>query len=244
MSRVHVTRGEELYHFMCANLQQIPHIQSLSVVGDFARRTTRFLEFLDGTIRFHTFARAIQFGRLVLVRDDLPSYDDKTRELQNLCLEMLEIGAHNCDDLPALLKLILNAATEAEKDSISVVQKEIVLQDYLSRRSDLKCYMCDGPLDVSIKDQYVTDVDVEQHLSQITQTDLLNKIKKRMRSEYNPGYVEYDHVWPRSLGGDSVADNLLPICPPCNRHKTNIVSWVRILPNVITCSADRDQLPA
>ncbi|MER8778807.1 HNH endonuclease [Mesorhizobium sp. M0977] len=34
-----------------------------------------------------------------------------------------------------------------------------------------------------------------------------------------------DHIWPRALGGDTVDENLLPACPPCNSSKGHIAAW-------------------
>ena len=38
-----------------------------------------------------------------------------------------------------------------------------------------------------------------------------------------PGTLE--HIWPSSLGGDSIADNLLPACGPCNNEKADLFAW-------------------
>lgn len=37
--------------------------------------------------------------------------------------------------------------------------------------------------------------------------------------------IALDHVWPRTLGGVSTAENLLPICEPCNGAKEDRASW-------------------
>jgi len=34
-----------------------------------------------------------------------------------------------------------------------------------------------------------------------------------------------DHIWPRSLGGVSGEENLLPICEPCNTRKKDRIGW-------------------
>ncbi|MDA1229494.1 MAG: HNH endonuclease, partial [Planctomycetota bacterium] len=35
-----------------------------------------------------------------------------------------------------------------------------------------------------------------------------------------------DHIWPRSFGGNSTAENLLPACGECNqKHKSDFASW-------------------
>lgn len=37
--------------------------------------------------------------------------------------------------------------------------------------------------------------------------------------------ISLDHIWPRTLGGVSTPDNLLPICEPCNGTKQDRASW-------------------
>lgn len=37
--------------------------------------------------------------------------------------------------------------------------------------------------------------------------------------------IPLDHLWPRTLGGVSTADNLLPICDACNGAKQDRASW-------------------
>jgi 5-methylcytosine-specific restriction endonuclease McrA len=36
---------------------------------------------------------------------------------------------------------------------------------------------------------------------------------------------ELEHVWPRSFGGNSDDDNLLPVCGACNRKKEDYATW-------------------
>lgn len=37
--------------------------------------------------------------------------------------------------------------------------------------------------------------------------------------------LSIEHVWPISLGGETVEANLLPACGPCNSHRKHTVSW-------------------
>jgi len=41
----------------------------------------------------------------------------------------------------------------------------------------------------------------------------------------SPHRVSLDHLWPSSLGGDSVEENLLPACLHCQQAKANHVQW-------------------
>ncbi len=36
---------------------------------------------------------------------------------------------------------------------------------------------------------------------------------------------ELEHIWPNSFGGDSLEDNLLPVCHGCNKHKGSLATW-------------------
>jgi hypothetical protein len=37
--------------------------------------------------------------------------------------------------------------------------------------------------------------------------------------------VQYEHIWPRSFGGDSTPENMLPACNRCNHAKGNTLLW-------------------
>ncbi|MEB4633718.1 HNH endonuclease [Burkholderia contaminans] len=37
--------------------------------------------------------------------------------------------------------------------------------------------------------------------------------------------AEFEHLWPASFGGNSIAENLLPACPACNRAKGHMLLW-------------------
>lgn len=45
------------------------------------------------------------------------------------------------------------------------------------------------------------------------------------QSEDEPDYMDIDHVWPHSLGGDTVLTNLIPACIPCNSMRKHLASW-------------------
>jgi hypothetical protein len=44
-------------------------------------------------------------------------------------------------------------------------------------------------------------------------------------SEGAPDFLTLEHVWPTSMGGDSVEDNLLPACTRCQHHTQDSLSW-------------------
>lgn len=37
--------------------------------------------------------------------------------------------------------------------------------------------------------------------------------------------LEYEHIWPSSYGGDSIAENILPACKRCNNAKGDMILW-------------------
>lgn len=43
--------------------------------------------------------------------------------------------------------------------------------------------------------------------------------------EKDPGFLTLEHLWPKSLGGDSVEENLLPACKRCQDAKADGISW-------------------
>jgi 5-methylcytosine-specific restriction endonuclease McrA len=44
-------------------------------------------------------------------------------------------------------------------------------------------------------------------------------------SEDETTKVQYEHIWPRSFGGNSTPDNLLPACALCNHEKGSTLLW-------------------
>jgi len=40
------------------------------------------------------------------------------------------------------------------------------------------------------------------------------------------GVLSIEHIWPASLGGESLAENLLPSCSDCNNRKQHTFAWV------------------
>jgi len=43
--------------------------------------------------------------------------------------------------------------------------------------------------------------------------------------ENDDAFLTLEHVWPSSMGGDSVVENLLPACVTCQAAKADAVSW-------------------
>jgi len=41
----------------------------------------------------------------------------------------------------------------------------------------------------------------------------------------DPRFVTLEHLWPNSLGGDSIFENLMPACNRCQRDKSHGIPW-------------------
>jgi hypothetical protein len=37
--------------------------------------------------------------------------------------------------------------------------------------------------------------------------------------------IKYEHIWPASFGGNSVVENILPVCWACNENKDDMLLW-------------------
>ena len=40
--------------------------------------------------------------------------------------------------------------------------------------------------------------------------------------------VEFEHIWPRSFGGNTIAANLALACHGCNQRKSNFANWAMV----------------
>jgi hypothetical protein len=43
--------------------------------------------------------------------------------------------------------------------------------------------------------------------------------------ENTPEFLSLEHVWPKSAGGDSIEENLLPACNKCQNVTKDTLSW-------------------
>lgn len=218
MARRLVTKGEELFEFISTQVFTPPTTVDLGI-AEFAKRSNHLLLFVDGVVLYHTLARVIRLGRAVLDRDDLESEPSRVAELKALLLDLMDIGASTCSDIEQLADLALAAARQVDKP-INITTETEVLNEYRKALIDPQCYICGGELDRTEK-----QVLPEPLLAEILDEDLRKRVAERIQRKMNHKYLEFDHVWPNSLGGDSTAGNLLPICPFCNREKTDLVSW-------------------
>ncbi|WP_348697909.1 hypothetical protein [Duganella fentianensis] len=45
------------------------------------------------------------------------------------------------------------------------------------------------------------------------------------RSDQDPDLLTLEHLWPQSMGGDSIEANLVPACPACQNDTKDTLSW-------------------
>jgi hypothetical protein len=50
-----------------------------------------------------------------------------------------------------------------------------------------------------------------------------------------------DHIRPKSRGGSSLTNNLVPSCAPCNRKK-GTSNWIEFMRSTFGCQPEREQL--
>ena len=218
MTRKLVTKGEELFEFIRAEVSTPPRTVAMAI-PEFARRSNHLLEFVDGVVLLHTHARIMRLARTVRDRDDLPSDMDEADSLKKTLLEVMDIGASTCSNIDTLINLAIESAKRVDKPINPTTKREVV--GLLEKRGKgVHCYICNEVLDPTAA-QYLVD----PILAEIADPALRTRVQDKLPREENNNFLEFDHLWPNSLGGDSSAENLLPICPACNRKKDDMASW-------------------
>jgi hypothetical protein len=54
---------------------------------------------------------------------------------------------------------------------------------------------------------------------------LCNRELDKKAKEKDESYLTFEHLWPTSIGGDSIEDNLLPACKRCQKVTKDTASW-------------------
>jgi hypothetical protein len=65
----------------------------------------------------------------------------------------------------------------------------------LNGSTTVTCYLCGVPLDATVLDQQ------------------------------DARFLTFEHLWPKSAGGDNIDENLLPACRFCQEAKADALSW-------------------
>lgn len=88
-------------------------------------------------------------------------------------------------------------AVEAAENSTEATKRTKPFRNQVinEARGAVYCYSCGGSLNPSLTDQTLED------------------------------YMDIEHIWPHSMGGDTVLDNLIQVCKPCNSNRKHLASW-------------------
>ena len=195
------TAGELLLHFLAINVAALRDIGFSRMDGIAGiTRGSPFGQFIDNCVVLHCFGRLLQVSKHL--RNINENAVDARAAIEKFAINSLNISrgsALNFDELPTIALEAAEASSEASRRIKSSV-KSAVLKRY---NGTYACYSCDGPLAID------------------AQQTLLDGSSSRP----NPLYLDFDHLWPHSLGGSSVEENLLPSCQFCNRSKSDNASW-------------------
>jgi hypothetical protein len=198
-----VTDGEKLFHFLIKNVGEFGALENLR--SDFVSGVMRgreFMQFTEGAIVLHCFGRLLQAAKWYRnICSDDPARGSK--EIKSFVVDTLGIAKATCASFDELAPLALAAAAAASSSSKTPnsSEKRKVLDNC---KKMFNCYSCGIELDPNAS------------------SDIYDENGKSFQ---NPHYLEHEHLWPHSFGGNSIAENLLPSCPFCNRAKANIASW-------------------
>ncbi len=198
------TDGEKLFHFLVENVGEfgtLQHLYSDSMLS--VIRGREFMRFTEGAIVLHCFGRLLQAAKWYRVKYT----DDAVRgrkEIENFAINTLGITKATCSSFSDLAPLALDAAMAASKSSKTPNQHEKI-KVIKGCNKKFNCYSCGTELDPQAPSM------------------ILDEITGKMIP--NRCYLEHEHLWPHTYGGNSIAENLLPSCPYCNRAKASIASW-------------------
>lgn len=199
------TDGEKLFHFLVKNVGEFRELDRLyrDVVSDVIRGR-EFMRFTEGAIVLHCFGRLLQTAKWY--RKEFNDNPEKAKkELEAFAIDTLGISKATCSSFPQLAPLALdaaNAASDSSKTPNARVKRKVIH----NCRNIFYCYSC--------------GIDLHPNDEEYTVTD-----KSTGKLVPNPHYLEYEHLWPHTYGGNSIEENLLPACPYCNRTKSSIASW-------------------
>lgn len=207
-----ITDGEKLFHFLASNVTEFNGLNQL-LHNDFLgiMRGQDFARFVQGTMILHCFGRVFQAAKWY--RDNNDDQMKAVEQLNTFITDVLGIAKATCKDFDSLAPLAMDAVA-ASSASSSTPNSRVKAEVLEACNKQFNCYSCGIELDPTAKNEILDET-----------TQLPKKDEKTGRPLQNPNYLEHEHLWPHSFGGNSVAENLLPACPFCNREKKNMASW-------------------
>lgn len=200
------TSGERLLHFLVtevADLNAVGPSSSTWLSG--VSRSQSLSGFLNGVVVLHVFGRLLQAAKAYRTLN----VDDEAACLpliETFLVEKLNITRATCRNYNELAPLALDAARASSKNS-HIVPPGKRTQVQVEFDGCFCCYSCGATLDPRERRKKVPHP------------------TKPWRLIPNGRFAEYEHIWPHSFGGDTIVENLAPVCLPCNDAKENSVSW-------------------
>jgi 5-methylcytosine-specific restriction endonuclease McrA len=200
------TTGERLLHFLVTNVAELRSLGTSS--NDWIPEVSRsrsIADFLHGVVVLHVFGRLLQASK-AFRKKHLDDEEKCLLQIENFLIEKLSITRATCDRFDEVAPLALDAARASSKNSHTVSHgKRREIQEEC--RDTFNCYSCGADLDPYEK------------------TKEIPHPEKPWRKIPNLRFMEYEHIWPHSFGGDTIVANLAPVCLPCNDAKKNSISW-------------------
>lgn len=216
------TAGESLLHFLVTNVAELKTLgSSVDEWLPGISRSQSISGFLHGIVVFHVFGRLLQAAKALRTKY-VNNENDCLKAIEAFLADKLSITRDTCDNFAELAPLALDAARASSKNSHRIAKpKQIAVQREFENA--FNCYSCGAQLDASESEKELPDPEK-------------NGQKKR-----NPRFAEYEHIWPHSFGGDTIVENLAPVCLFCNDAKENSISWEWTLVQSLLPTADLGQ---
>lgn len=206
------TSGERLLHLLVTD---VPDLNAIGASSDTwlanVSRGPSLAAFLNGVVVLHIFGRLLQAAKAYRNRN-VDDDESSLLQLENFLVDKLNITRATSPNFSAIAPLALEAARMSSRNSHNVSdKKKKAVQDEF--KHSFKCYTCG------------TELDPLERKKLVPHWDKKKEKHKPWRMVPNRKYAEYEHIWPHSFGGDTIVENLAPVCLSCNGAKENSVSW-------------------
>lgn len=202
MTKKDITSGEVLCTFLKHNIVDCSLWPELALMLDSTGRGAEWRDFFEEVVSTQLTGRLVVAGKAIAEnlggRSALGELVFKQQINTLIADTKLELPKRT---LKSKLSDLIERAVRATYGEASNADKCILRED-AGRKP--RCYLCNQQLVLNLDSIFEpTDED-----------------KKRA--------VEYEHVWPRAFGGDTVIDNLALSCNDCNKRKASYANWAMV----------------